>query len=75
MGVKTGSALGQVGEAEPVMVVTSQGFDPDSLAWSATYNGDATIATETVTNGVNTWTRTYTYTTGNLTGRTVWVKA
>lgn len=48
---------------------------PDSYAQSLTYNGDNTVATISFTDGANTWTKTFTYTNGNLTGVSVWVKS
>jgi len=48
---------------------------PDNYAHVLTYNGDGTVATDAFTDGTNTWTQTYTYTTGNLTGVSKWVKS
>ena len=58
-------------------VVDSTGayFNPDNLAQTLTYNGDGTVATIAATDGANTWTQTFTYTSGNLTGISKWVKA
>ena len=53
---------------------TGEVFRPDDLAWSATYNSDDTLATESVTDGTSTFKRTYTYTSGNLTAISQWVK-
>ncbi len=40
-----------------------------------TYNGDGTINTDTVTTSDGAvYVKTYSYTTGNLTGETAWVK-
>ena len=49
-------------------------LDPTTVPHSYTYNGDGTLATESITVGEDTWTKTYTYTAGNLTGETAWVK-
>lgn len=49
-------------------------LDLDTLPHTYTYNGDGTLATESVTNGVGVWTKTYSYTAGNLTGETEWVR-
>jgi hypothetical protein len=49
-------------------------INPDALAHVYTYNGDGTLATDTITDGVGTWVKTFTYTTGNLTGESAWVK-
>ena len=43
-------------------------------AHTYTYNTDGTIATDTITDGVLTFKKTYTYTSGNLTSETAWVK-
>jgi hypothetical protein len=32
------------------------------------------LVTDTATDGTSTWVKTYTYTSGNLTGETKWVK-
>lgn len=48
--------------------------ETDVLAHTYTYNGDNTIATDAVTDGTWTWVKTYSYTAGNLTGETAWVK-
>lgn len=54
---------------------TGASFDPDSLTQNLTYNGDGTVNTIAATDGTNTWTQTFTYTSGNLTGISKWVKA
>lgn len=48
--------------------------DPSSLPHAYGYNGDGTLATDTVTVGDRTWVKTYTYTAGNLTSETGWVR-
>lgn len=48
---------------------------PDNFAHVLTYNGDNTLATDAFTDGTNTWTMTFTYTSGNLTGISKWVKS
>lgn len=48
-------------------------FNPDSMAQTLTW-GTNGVTTVVATNGVNTWTRTFTYTNGNLTGVSIWVK-
>lgn len=50
-------------------------INPDDFAQTLTYNGDNTLATMSFTDGTNTWTQTFTYTTGNLTGVSKWVKS
>lgn len=48
--------------------------DPSTLAHAYAYNGDGTLQTDTVTVGDDTFVKTYTYTSGRLTGESVWVK-
>lgn len=58
-------------------VVDSSGssINPDNYAHTYTYNADGTLATDAFTDGTNTWTQTFTYTSGKLTGVSAWVKA
>lgn len=45
--------------------------------WKAhefTYDGSGNLVTDTVTDGVNTWVRTYVWTNGAQTGDSGWVK-
>jgi hypothetical protein len=49
-------------------------IDVDAASHAYTYNPDGTLATDTASNGPDTWVKTYTYTAGNLTGETKWVK-
>lgn len=49
-------------------------LDLNSLAQTLAYNADGTINTITVTSGGNTYVQTMTYTGGNLTGISAWVK-
>lgn len=51
------------------------GINPDAYAQILTYNGDGTVATISFTDGTNTWTQTFTYTAGLLTGVSRWVKS
>ena len=48
---------------------------PDDVPTTMTYNGDGTLATEAFTTSEGTFTRTYTYTTGNLTSISGWVRS
>lgn len=50
-------------------------INPDNYAHTLAYNTDGTLATDSFTDGTNTWTQTYSYTSGKLTGISVWVKA
>lgn len=72
---------GQVGPLNP-MPVTSGGTAADGTALPAnfdslqrnfTYNGDGTVATEYRTDTVSTWTKTFTYVSGNTTAISKWV--
>ena len=65
----------RVDSATGVVDSTGATFDPDSLAQTLTYNGDGTVATIAATEGTNTWTQTFGYTSGNLTSISKWVKA
>lgn len=49
-------------------------LDPAGLAHVYTFNGDGTPNTDTATNGQYTWVKTYSYTSGVLTGESVWVR-
>ena len=46
----------------------------DSLAHSHVFNSDGTISTVTVTDGQNSWVRTYAYASNNLTTISPWVR-
>lgn len=60
-------------KAVPVLDSTNQPFNPDSC--SHTYGHSAgLLVTDTATDGASTWVKTYSYTSGNLTGETKWVK-
>lgn len=48
---------------------------PDRYAQSLTYNGDGTVNTISFTDGTHTWTQTFTYTNGKVTGISAWVKS
>lgn len=49
---------------------------PDDFAHTFTYNADGTLATDAfVDSDGHTRTKTYTYTNGNLTGVSAWVRA
>lgn len=52
----------------------SRNVDVSSLPHTYTYNGDGTLATDSVTDGTLTWVKTYGYTSGKLTSETAWVK-
>ena len=52
---------------------TGQPFSPDSCAHTYGYSAGL-LVTDTATDGASTWVKTYSYTSGNLTGETKWVK-
>jgi len=60
-----------------IAVADSTGADinPDNYAQTLTYNADGTVATIAFTVAPNTWTQTFTYTNGNLTSISKWVKS
>jgi len=57
----------------PVLDSTGQPFNPDSCAHTYGYSAGL-LVTDTATDGTSTWVKTYSYTSGNLTGETKWVK-
>ena len=59
--------------AESVMDSTGQPFSPDSCAHTYDYSAGK-LVTDTATDGTSTWVKTYSYTLGNLTGETKWVR-
>jgi YD repeat-containing protein len=52
----------------------SQLISPSSLAHTYGYDGSNNLITDTITDGVSTWVKTYTYTGSNLTSESAWVK-
>lgn len=58
---------------ESVMDSTGQSFSPDACAHAYGYSAGL-LVTDTATDGTSTWVKTYSYTSGNLTGETKWVK-
>ena len=59
--------------AESVMDSTGQPFSPDACAHTYSYSAGL-LVTDTATDGTSTWVKTYSYTSGNLTDETKWVK-
>lgn len=47
-------------------------FDPSSLPHVYTYTSGGLLETDTCTDGVTTWVKTYTYTGSNLTEESLW---
>ena len=58
---------------DTVLDSTGQSFNPDSCAHTYGYSAGL-LVTDTATDGTSTWVKTYSYTSGNLTGETKWVK-
>lgn len=58
---------------ESVLDSTGQPFNPDSCAHTYGYSAGL-LVTDTATDGASAWVKTYSYTSGNLTGETKWVK-
>lgn len=48
---------------------------PDNYTQSLTYDEDGLLTTISFTDGVTTWTQTFTYETGRLTGISVWARS
>ena len=59
--------------AESVMDSTGKPFSPGSCAHVYGYSAGL-LVTDTATDGTTSWVKTYSYTSGNLTGETKWVK-
>ena len=58
---------------ESVIDSTGQPFNPDACTHTYGYSAGL-LVTDTATDGTSTWVKTYSYTSGNLTGETKWVK-
>ena len=56
-----------------VLDSTGQPFGPDACAHTYGYSAGL-LVTDTATDGTSTWVKTYSYTSGNLTGETKWVR-
>ena len=59
--------------AKSVMDSTGQPFNLDACAHTYDYRAGV-LVTDTATDGTSTWVKTYSYTLGNLTGETKWVR-
>lgn len=59
--------------ADTVLDSTGQPFSPDACVHTYGYSAGL-LVTDTATDGTSTWVKTYSYTSGNLTGETKWVK-
>ena len=58
---------------DTVLDSTGQPFSPDACTHTYGYSAGL-LVTDTATDGASTWVKTYSYTSGNLTGETKWVK-
>ena len=56
-----------------VLDSTGQSFNPGSCAHTYDYSAGK-LVTDTATDGTTSWVKTYSYTLGNLTGETKWVR-
>ena len=59
--------------ADTVLDSTGQPFSPDACVHTYGYSAGL-LVTDTATDGTSTRVKTYSYTSGNLTGETKWVK-
>lgn len=72
-----GAGLAGLNNVLPVRLVetdTTGGAVPTWKAHSFTYDGSGNLATDTVTDGANTWVRTYMWSNGAPTTDSGWVK-
>lgn len=65
---------GSSGMAAPTSLDTEGNPVPVWKAHSFTYDGSGNLATDTVTDGTNTWVRSYTWMGGAQTSDSGWVK-
>lgn len=65
---------GAVPMATQVADSTGIAFDPDACSHVYAYNASGQVTTDTATDATGVWVKTYSYTSGNLTGETQWVK-
>lgn len=68
----TGLAYAAAGGGR-VVDSTGAAFDPDACAHAYGY-ASGLLVTDTATDGTSTWVKTYSYTSGNLTGESKWVQ-
>lgn len=59
------------------MIQDDQGNYINPAAWpqSYTYDGSGNLETISFTDGTFTWTKTFTYSAGNMTGESGWVRS
>lgn len=69
--------------ADPITVASARSlvrddggyyFDPSSLAHVYGYLSNGLLSTDTCTDGVTTWVKTYSYTGTQLSGESLWVR-
>jgi YD repeat-containing protein len=53
---------------------TGATINPEGWSHVYAYNGSGSLLTDTASDGVNSWVKTFSYTSGNLTGETKWVR-
>lgn len=49
-------------------------LDPSAFPHTYGYDGSNNLITDTFSDGTSTWVKTFTYTSGNMTGESNWVK-
>ncbi len=72
--VKIDTTTTAIPTTNAVIDSTNQPFNPDSCTHTYGYSAGL-LVTDTATDGTSTWVKTYSYTSGNLTGETKWVRA
>lgn len=53
---------------------TGEAIDPAAWSHVYAYNGNGELITDTASDGSTYWVKTFSYTAGNLTGETKWVR-
>ena len=71
--VKIDTTTTAIPTTNAVIDSTGQPFSPDACARAYDYSAGK-LVTDTATDGISIWVKTYSYTLGNLTGETKWVK-
>lgn len=64
-------------QTEVELIFDSSGktlISPDSLPHAYTYNASNQLIADTMTDGTNTWIKTFVYSGSNLTAESAWVK-
>lgn len=71
--VKIDTTTTAIPTTNAVMDSTGQPFNLDACAHTYDYRAGL-LVTDTATDGTTSWVKTYSYTLGNLTGETKWVR-